>query len=551
MRVPGRNAIGMRALQRAPRSAVALFFLWSFANAAPANATGEAPDEPAAYAAAFVTQSVPSFIELFAPAAVSVTMRNTGTVTWLVSDGDVFLATQQPQDNYFWCIQDNRHGMYSGNRVLLPHDVAPGAAVTFDFVVKPLACGFAARAPFRFRMLSQLHGTFGEETPAPDVVLSSAAQFVSQQVPTRAPAGAKLRVSVVFRNTTLTAWPKDGYALAALDAGIAAMWSVAPVPLGAPVAPGASATFTFDITVPGTPGTYNLQWRMTSGAVPFGQASPPTAVEVIDAGPANYGGLWWASPAGSESGWGLNLAHEGDTIFATWFTYDDAGRPSWFSMTATATTTIGEYAGVLVRTTGPPFDSVPFRPERVRAVNVGTATLAFETAKTPFDVLNGTFRYTLNGVAQTKAITRQVFGPLPTCTFALSVDPATAYNDQALWWAAPANSQPGWGISLTHQGDVIFATWFTYGADTAPVWFSVTAPRANDGTYGGTLYRTTGPPFSAKPFDPARVVASAVGTARFTFSDGNTARFDWSVDGETGSQSITRQIIQDPGTICQ
>ena len=39
------------------------------------------------------------------------------------------------------------------------------------------------------------------------------------------------------------------------------------------------------------------------------------------------GGLWWAAPAGSQSGWGINFAHEGDTIFATWFTFDHDGSP--------------------------------------------------------------------------------------------------------------------------------------------------------------------------------------------------------------------------------
>ncbi len=34
----------------------------------------------------------------------------------------------------------------------------------------------------------------------------------------------------------------------------------------------------------------------------------------------NYQGLWWNAPAGSESGWGINFAHQGDTLFATWFT---------------------------------------------------------------------------------------------------------------------------------------------------------------------------------------------------------------------------------------
>ena len=131
-----------------------------------------------------------SFIELFRPVAVSVTMRNTGTATWFRSDGDVFLATQGPQDNYFWCIQDNPHGMYRGNRVLLPYDVPPGEDVTFDFV-EPLTCGFAATAPFRFRMLSQMHGTFGEASPDAEVHVSTAAEFTSRGTTDAAPASAE------------------------------------------------------------------------------------------------------------------------------------------------------------------------------------------------------------------------------------------------------------------------------------------------------------------------------------------------------------------------
>jgi len=160
-----------------------------------------------AYAAAYVAQNVPALVEVFKPASASVTMRNTGTAAWIAAQGDVFLATQRPQDNYYWCIQDNPHGMYSGNRVLLPHDVLPGEDVTFAFVVKPLSCGFAATAPFQFRMLSQTHGTFGEETPAATIVVSTAAQFVSQQVPGTAPAGATIGVKVTFKNTTLSGDP--------------------------------------------------------------------------------------------------------------------------------------------------------------------------------------------------------------------------------------------------------------------------------------------------------------------------------------------------------
>ena len=511
---------------------------------------GDAPDASAAapadaaYSAAFVSQSVPAFIEFLALTPVSVTMRNTGTATWFKAEGDVFLATQEPQDNYFWCIQDNPHGMYSGNRVLLPQDVAPGESVTFSFVVKPLGCVFTATAPFRFRMLSQAHGTFGEETPDPNVYLSTAAEFVSQQAPATAPAGANLRVSIAFKNTTLTSWSPGGYSLGSAGPAGNTTWGVASVPLAAAVAAGDTATFTFSITVPQTPGTYNFQWQMNAGGTPFGQASPATTITVVAAGPPNYGGLWWASPAGSEAGWGINFAHQGDAIFATWFTYDATGKGLWLTTSANLVAD-GQYSGTLLQTTGPAFDISPFRPEQVRIFTVGTVTLTFT------DVNDGTFDYTLNGITQSKAITREIFDVQPTCTFDLTSDLTTAYNYQDLWWAAPAGSEPGWGINLTHQGDIVFATWFTYDHDGTPMWLSATAPKTGAGTYGGTLYRTTGPVFSAQPFDPAQVVATPVGPMTLAFTDGNTGTFSWTVDGESGSEAITREIFEPPGTVCQ
>jgi len=504
----------------------------------------------APYDAAYVTESIPSFVELNAPVAVSVTMRNTGSATWLRAEGDVFLATQRPQDNYYWCIQDNPHGMYSGNRVLLPYDVAPGAEVTFAFFVKPLSCGFAADAPFRFRMLSQTYGTFGEETPDPGTTVSTAADFVSQQAPSIAPAGARIPVTVAFRNTTLAPWtPADGYALASAGPAGNTTWGTASVPLSTDVAPGAVATFSFVIDVPATPAKYNFQWQMSRGAnAPFGAVSPATAIDVVTPGPANYQGLWWAAPAGSEAGWGIQLAHHDDTIFATWFTYDANGNALWLSMTAQRNVTgqfAGQYTGALVRTTGPAFDIAVFPPNQVRSVTVGSGALAFD------DSGGGTFAYTLNGVSRTKSIVRQAFALLPTCTFALFDDPALAYNYQDLWWASPAGSQSGWGVSLAHQRDIVFATWFTYDHDGSPLWLSFTAPKQADGSYAGTLYRTTGPPASAQPFDPARVAATNVGTASLAFTDGNAGTFTWSFAGVTRSTPITRQIFVSPGTVCQ
>jgi len=271
-------------------------------------------------------------------------------------------------------------------------------------------------------------------------------------------------------------------------------------------------------------------------------AGAPVAIAQTQAAP-NYQGLWWAAPAGSESGWGINFAHQGDIIFASWFTYDVAGKGMWLVMTAPQSAP-NTYAGTLYSTTGPAFNAVPFVPAQVVATAVGTGTLTFT------DTNDGSFAYTVNGTSQLKSITREVFGTLPNCATATgSLAAATNYTD--LWWAAPAGAESGWGINLSHEGSIIFATWFTYALNGTPMWLVVTASQTSPGVYAGTLYQTTGPAFNAVPFNPANVLATAVGNASFSFSDGNNAMFSYTVNGISQTKAITREVFQAPGTVCQ
>jgi serine protease len=257
-------------------------------------------------------------------------------------------------------------------------------------------------------------------------------------------------------------------------------------------------------------------------------------------------GLWWRLPAASESGWGINLAHQGNAIFATWFTYDVGGKAWWLSMTALKTGSSPEtYTGDLIATRGPAFSAVPFNPGQVTRTVVGTGTLTFP------DYNHGRFEYTVNGVHQTKSLTRQVFGALPACAYGVQPDFVSATNYQDLWWVANG-AESGWGINLTHQGSNIFATWFTYDTDGAPLWLSVTAAKTGSNTYSGELIRTAGPSFAAVPFEPAFVTRSVVGTATLTFASGNAATFAYTVNGISQSKAITRQLFGPPaGTLCR
>ena len=258
----------------------------------------------------------------------------------------------------------------------------------------------------------------------------------------------------------------------------------------------------------------------------------------------NYQGLWWNSPPESESGWGINVAHQGDVIFATWFTYDATGHGTWLAMTANKTTE-GSYSGTLIETAGPTFNAMPFDPARVTRNAVGSGTLTFR------DPDNGTFLYMVKGVQQTKFLTRYATGPLPTCTYGAQPDFAAATNYQDLWWVA-GGAESGWGINLTHQGDSIFATWFTYDSDGSPLWLAVTATRIGESrAFTGQLIRTTGPAFSAVPFDPKKVTRAVAGTATFTFANGNEGTFEYTLNGVSQAKSLTRYLFAPPaGTRC-
>jgi hypothetical protein len=257
----------------------------------------------------------------------------------------------------------------------------------------------------------------------------------------------------------------------------------------------------------------------------------------------NYQGLWWAYPGGSESGWGINFADDGNVIFATWFTYDVNGLAVWYVVAANKTGP-GVYTGTLYSGTGPAFNAVPWSPAQVSPLAVGTATFTFA------DYNRATFAYTVGAVSQQKEITRQVFAaPVPTCVWSGFGNLAAATNFQGMWWAAPAASESGWGVNINHQGNTLFGAWFTFGQDGKPTWMVVAATMTAPGTYTGDLYTGTGSPFSA-PFDPTKIAPTKVGSATFTFANGNSATFAYTVNGVSQSKPITREVFTPTGTLC-
>ena len=104
----------------------------------------------------------------------------------------------------------------------------------------------------------------------------------------------------------------------------------------------------------------------------------------------------------------------GDTLFASWFTYDFDGTPLWLVATAKKDAP-GVFSGDLYRPSGPRFDAYDKSQFKANP-SVGTLKLTFA------DGNNGTFDYTVKlpgmaiAIQQTKSITRQIFtAPGTTC----------------------------------------------------------------------------------------------------------------------------------------
>jgi hypothetical protein len=202
------------------------------------------------------------------------------------------------------------------------------------------------------------------------------------------------------------------------------------------------------------------------------------------------------------------------------------------------------FTGELYRTTGPAFNATPFTP--ITAANltqVGTMSVAFADANV------ATLTYGVDGTEVTKSIERQVFGARASNCMPVSGSRASSTNYQDLWWNA---SESGWGLNIAHQGDILFATLFTYDASGRGLWLVMSAGlKQADGSYLGELYRTSGPAFNAVPFTPIGASdLTAVGTMRLRFSDGERGELTYTYDGATVTKQITRQVFSTPGFAC-
>jgi len=240
----------------------------------------------------------------------------------------------------------------------------------------------------------------------------------------------------------------------------------------------------------------------------------------------NYSDHWW-NP--SESGWGVTIADHETQLVALWYTYDTDGSPIWFSIDGgTFNSDRTFFSGDLYRTTGPSFDGA-FNPAAVTRTKVGTASFQFAPGGQ-----SANFTWTVGSLTRTRPIQRLPFGSAPTNWPVDRTD---------LWWN-PAES--GWGLSLAQHGNNTVAAWYTYAPSGRPLFLYMSGVQAQSSdAFTGTLYTTTGTPYTTATYDPAQFRPTPVGSVTMHFN-GDTATFAATVNGVTQVKSVTRFLFGGP-----
>ncbi len=111
---------------------------------------------------------------------------------------------------------------------------------------------------------------------------------------------------------------------------------------------------------------------------------------------------------------------------------------------------------------------------------------------------------------------------------------------QGWWWDA---SKDGMGLNIAQQGDTLAAAWYHFDDDGSSSYV-IFAGKVVNGVLAGALQKASGPP-PGPGYSPTQVARWDAGTGTLRFTSANTAVFDYTLDGRSGSLNLGRFDIQD------
>lgn len=215
-------------------------------------------------------------------------------------------------------------------------------------------------------------------------------------------------------------------------------------------------------------------------------------------------GLWY-NP--DRSGHGIDLQALGGALFATWFTYNDDGSPTWYQASGPFS---GEnWTGDLKR-----FEWQP-ATQSASGITVGSMSLSFAgQARAQFD-------WEIEGESGSEPFQRLEFA-----------SGRTPLNYLGIWFDP---DESGWGLTVDTIAESVVAIAFFYDADNQPRWSFGSGTNARDTTINMNAFSGFCP-----SCDFVETTNEPAGTATLTFSSLGTARLDLdtSYPGLSGSRWV-------------
>jgi hypothetical protein len=123
------------------------------------------------------------------------------------------------------------------------------------------------------------------------------------------------------------------------------------------------------------------------------------------------------------------------------------------------------------------------------------------------------------------------------------VRPAAAVDYTDIWW----NSlESGWGVNFVQADNFVFATFFIYGPNNQPIWYTGNMTVDANGVWSGPLYFTSAASgtYFGNPWNPSGFTQPQVGTVTFTPANSYSGTLTYNVGTVTVTKQITRQTLK-------
>lgn len=273
-------------------------------------------------------------------------------------------------------------------------------------------------------------------------------------------------------------------------------------------------TFTLTTSTTGT-GTTIWSWGMAGYSCNGGSALTLQKTET-DRVPSEYTG-WWYFP-GRNNGNGISLEVQNNVLYLAWYTYDESGRPVWYT-SGNIMSGLNSYSGEIRVWTGWALGTTP---STFQSSPAGTIQITFLSSD---DAL---VNWTLGERSGQYAISKFMDFIAPGVK-----DPRDIHG----WWMDPAAD--GMGLFMEAQGGGIYIGWYHYREDgTARWWVSGNVFPLGSNAYSGDLSQwTNGPCIGCTDTAPSQPTDQ--GNITINFINENQAVLTW--DG--GQLNLQRFIF--------